>query len=72
MQHPDRPPLSRRTGIDDNAYTGAERDARLHWQSLVDARLIGNIQEIAPEHLANIDAWERALGVGKYARRSVW
>ncbi|MDO7843269.1 hypothetical protein [Sphingomonas immobilis] len=70
---PERPhPLSRRTGIVDNAYTGPEQEARDNWQALVDARLIGTIPEIASEHLANIHAWERALGVGPHARRSVW
>jgi hypothetical protein len=36
----------------------------------VDARLIGNVQPLPPEHLANIAAWEAVLGIGK--RGGIW
>lgn len=68
-RHPQSVPLSR-PGQIDGFHTGADRDARANWQALVDARLIGSVQPLPPEHLANIAAWEAVLGVRK--RGGIW
>jgi hypothetical protein len=63
-RHPQSVPLSRPSQID-GVHTGADRDARAHWQALVDARLIGNVQPLSLGTLATIAAWEEVLGVRK-------
>ena len=43
--------------------------AERRWEALVDAGLIGATPPLSPERRAEIDAMERALGVGRYHGR---